>query len=320
MDGIESDELVEQETGSVAPQTDPVDLSEAFKMARKDYREPAPSSVEDDGSAGGLGDQQPESSEVEGNREPEANAAPEQQSTPQPQQQGGNEDAGGSAAGSQSFDYEAVRERMMQNIAQQARNEITEMFRKNGIKNWSVADLYKKDENSGRVTFNNPDDPDRPFQSRAEAEQWVTSMNNQVQQGYQEAVRRRGGELLNQQAPTIRLAQFAPVYYQMNDMQKAILNDIIEPYEIKQGDNVIGYNVDLMSAAQQAVKIAARYGGQQQQQQPQNNQAAPKQRQQAAAPAMDMGGTGGSSQPQQKEPKTLEEAMTMYRQMKKEKK
>lgn len=312
MDGIETNELVEPEEGNTQAQTDPVDLSEAFMLARKDYREATGAGVEDAGAGVGGGRQQ------EQEREPEALGAPQQQSAPEPEQQGGSEDAGGPAAGSEGFDYEAVQKKLIQDIDSQAKREITQMFQQNGIKNWSVADLYHKDEQNGRVSFTNPDDPDRPFQSRAEAEQWVASMNRQVQQGYQEAVRKRSREIIQEQGPTLRLAQFAPFYYQMDQTSRAILSDIIEPYEVKRGNEVIGYNCDLMTAARQAVKIAQRYQGSQQPQQQGKQQ--PQQRQQAAAPAMDMSASGGSSgQVEQKEPKNIEEAMAMYQQAKKQK-
>ena len=77
-------------------------------------------------------------------------------------------------------------------------------------------DLYER-TSDGRVIYHNPDDPNRPFSSRMEAQSWIDSFNGQVRN----ELKRRALEIRNEDAgsilPSLRLMDFAPSYDAMDD-------------------------------------------------------------------------------------------------------
>lgn len=201
-----------------------------------------------------------------------------------------------------------------------------DMFQNNGIKNqWSIADLYEKDEQSGRVRFRNPDvsderDPDAYFKTRKEADDWVRSMNTQIGQQFQMEVRRKYAEMYREETPRFQLMQFAPVYNSLDEVTKGVLEDIVEDYAIVRNNEVVGFNCDLGKALAQAQRIVGRLPRQQQQQQPEQQQQQQQKQagQQASEPAMDMQSSGGSGTGNNREPRDINEAMAMLNEQKKE--
>lgn len=178
---------------------------------------------------------------------------------------------------------------------------------------WDIADLYDKDENSGRVTFKNPDDESRPFQSRKEAQDFVDAMNKQINMKFQSEVRSEQAKLLQEAQPALSMIDFVPVYQGMSEQERGVFDDLITPYAIRDANNNIqGFSVDLNMMAQQARNIVAKFAPAQQQQ----GSTAQKNDEEPTAPATDMStgtGEGGDG-----EPKDLSEAFAMLNKQKKE--
>ena len=177
-------------------------------------------------------------------------------------------------------------------------------------------DLYER-TSDGRVIYHNPDDPNRPFSSRMEAQSWIDSFNGQVRN----ELKRRALEIRNEDAdsilPSLRLMDFAPSYDAMNDAVREMFDDLIEGYEVLDSNgNVIGYNCDLDKMASKAERMASRF-----------SKAKPSKRRTKTTktanegtrqPSLDMRshGSGGNGK-MKREPQTLEEAMLRLRQQKK---
>jgi len=208
-----------EDVQEVAAVADPRDLSDAFAILRESHKDMAQGNLEDGKETG----------------EPAADDAPGE-----PDDGGGapvdDEEADVPDAGLDydDADYRRVGQNILNSVKQQARSAATETFKKNGIRKFTIADLYEKDEQRGVVSFRNPDDPSRPFQSRADAMGWIDSMNQAIDTEYQNLVRQNEQRFAKDAAPAARLMQFAPTYNAMDEDARAVLDDLIEPYGIMQ--------------------------------------------------------------------------------------
>ena len=302
-------------------QEEPVDIAQAFSLINQGNKQPA----QDDVDAGEPGEASQETGDGFGGAEDNGDAtgrddaqvqAPTQQQVPT----GVDDQPADSMPG---FDYGAAEQQLMQQLQRQAMMETYDMFQKNGIKSqWSIGDLYERDEQSGRVRFRNPDvnddrDPDAYFRTRKEADDWVNSMNAQINQQFRQEVGKKIGELRKEALPRVQLMRFANTYERLDDMTRNILEDLVEDYAIVKDGQVIGFNCDLNRALEQARRISSRYAGQQQQTQTQQQAQQPQAQQQANEPAMDMQTSGGSG-PVDSEPKDINEAMEMLNKQRRE--
>lgn len=298
------------------PATEPVDLAQAFKMYNQANRPAAGSDVEDDESDGvGNGTGEPGVPSVDTGEGPDEE--PPAGDAADPADDGGSgEGAGGSANVIEPVDFDARRQEILRNIQGQALQQVRQDFSKNGITPCTIEELYQRDEQTGRVTFKNPDDPDRDFASRAEAQQWVDAFNKQVEMRFRQEVNKKQQELVTASAPQLRLIAFAPKFESMSKAAQDILDDLIEPYAVKDNaGNVVGFNVNLEAVAAQAEKIAKRFPGE-----PAANTSEDPQEpaQQANRPAMNMP-TGNGKAPEEEEPKSIGEALKMYDRKQREK-
>lgn len=226
--------------------------------------------------------------------------------------------AGGYAAGSDDVDLGSIRKGLTQKIQQEAVQRTRQRFSEANIKNIDIDDLYRRDENTGRVEFHNPDDPNRPFESRYEAQQWVDAFNKQVNSRFAREAQKTMNELSNLQKPMFDLLDFVPQYQKLSAEEQEILDDLIEPYGIRNGNGeVVGYSVSLPGMANQAKKIAKRFAKEQPARSESATQPAHKN---ATRPAMDIKTSGsGDGANVRKEPKDLSEAFKMLKEQKKEK-
>lgn len=284
------------------PATEPVDLAQAFKMLNKNDGEAAAEPVgQAEPSEPNVSGDEPGGNE--GSGEPGLTASEQQ---PAATGYDSAPTAGGSSDGIQAIDFDSRRQDILRGIQQQALSDVRKEFKNNGIEYCTIESLYQRDENSGRVTFKNPDDPRNPFNSRAEAQAWVEAFNKQIDTRFRQEVNKKQQELVGDSAPMLRLISFAPKYQAMSQAEKEIMDDLIEGYGVRnrQGQ-IIGYNVDLDAVAAQAKRIAKRMKPAEapvQQAQPQPA---------ASGPAMDMP-TGSGTSNDMKEPKTIGEALKMF--------
>ena len=189
-------------------------------------------------------------------------------------------------------------------------------FSKNQITPCTIEELYQRDEQTGRVTFKNPDDPQHDFASRAEAQAWVDAFNKQIETRFRQEINKKQRELVQQSAPQLRLIEFASTFNAMSKAEQDIMDDLIEPYAVKDArGNVVGFNVDLNAMANQARKIAARFPQAPAANAPEDSQEA---QEAPSRPAMNMPtGTGQSAD--EAEPKSIGEALKMYDKSQREK-
>lgn len=276
----------------------PEDLAAAFKRVQGMDKENPEDSVDDRGE-----DSEGDSDDQEGEENPE-------------DEDGDVDDDRGSSALPGEVDYAAVKRGLIENLNKSAIAKAAKEFRDAKIREFQMNDLYER-TSDGRVIYHNPDDPNRPFSSRMEAQSWIDSFNGQVRN----ELKRRALEIRNEDAgsilPSLRLMDFAPSYDAMDDAVREMFDDLIEGYEVLDSNgNVVGYNCDLDKMASKAERLASRL-----------SKPKPSKRRTKATktvnegtrqPSLDMKshGSGGNGK-MKREPQTLEEAMLRLRQQNK---
>lgn len=229
---------------------------------------------------------------------------------------GDADDDRGSSALPGEIDYVAVKRGLIENLNKSAVAKAAKEFRDANIREFQMNDLYER-TSDGRVIYHNPDDPNRPFSSRMEAQSWIDSFNGQVRN----ELKRRALEIRNEDAgailPSLRLMDFAPSYDAMDDAVREMFDDLIEGYEVLDSNgNVVGYNCDLDKMASKAERLASRFS------RPKSSKRSAKAARSDDAgtrqPSVDMRshGSGGNGK-MKREPQTLEEAMLRLRQQNK---
>lgn len=276
----------------------PEDLAAAFKRVQGMDKENPEDSVDDRGE-----DSEGDSDDQDGEENPE-------------DEDGDVDDDRGSSALPGEVDYAAVKRGLIENLNKSAIAKAAKEFRDAKIREFQMNDLYER-TSDGRVIYHNPDDPNRPFSSRMEAQSWIDSFNGQVRN----ELKRRALEIRNEDAgsilPSLRLMDFAPSYDAMDDAVREMFDDLIEGYEVLDSNgNVVGYNCDLDKMASKAERLASSF-----------SKAKPSKRRTKATkptnegtrqPSLDMKshGSGGNGK-MKREPQTLEEAMLRLRQQNK---
>lgn len=290
---VEIDDEEEPEEQEEEEESDgPEDLAAAFKrvqgMDKEDPEDPMDDRGEDAEGDGddpeGEEDPDPEDGDVDGDR--------------------------GSSALPGEVDYVAVKRGIIENLNKSSIAKAVQEFKEAGIREFQMKDVYER-TSDGRVVYHNPDDPNRPFSSRMEAQSWIDSFNGQVRA----ELKRRAMEIRNEDAktvmPSLKLMDFAPSYDAMDDSVREMFDDLIEGYEVLDSNGrVVGYNCDLDKMAAKAERMASRF-----------SQPKPAKRKAKAAegdtrqPSVDMRshGSGGNGK-MKREPQTLEEAMLRLRQ------
>ena len=237
------------------------------------------------------------------------------------------QDAGGSGAADgatgesvSDFDYSAeeVTETISSiesSIEDQAVREVAEAMKSSGkirvTKDGKLGasindpDIYTKDED-GVPTYINPE-TGRPFTGdnpRAQAKQWVDDYNKELEQAFNKIAGSRVEELKKEKEPIVRTLKFAETYKKLNDVQRDMLDSIIEDYEVKDEDGkAIGYSCDLDKALAQVNRQIEKLTNRGQALHPKEEKPAPTE------PAVDMpqSTTSGENKPPQF--KSLAEAM-----------
>lgn len=318
------DEINESTQAEAVPQT----LEEAMRAMRAgNQSEPASTvgmaGVDEGAGAEGSQDTSTQSSQasVQGTVDSGATQQPEDSYS----------DAGGYSNGSQessrlpqlkslesqeeAFDYVDIGRSYIKSAQQLAVQSANQLFRQQNIRKASINDLYQKDED-GRVSFTNPDDPNRPFSNRTEAQQWCDAFNAQIDSEWRNTVQQYQNQYAKDIQPTLRVLSFAPQYDAMSAKEQKVFDQVVEEYAIKDSSGMtVGYSCDLGAAKRMAQNICrsmsdSEPAAQQTQQQ--------QQRIQGGGPAVDAK-TSGSGNPQNdnQQPKNLSEAMKMVMQQKK---
>lgn len=226
---------------------------------------------------------------------------------------GGYEADGGPAVYPDAARYQASQQAIVDQLNRQAVAQARRKFQKDGIREFTMDDVYERTQD-GRVVYRNPDDPNRPFSSRMEAQQWIDSFNKQVN----EALIRTATEIRDKNAkaamPALRLLQFAPVYDVMDPAIREVFDDLISDYEVKnRAGKVIGYSCDLEKMAMKASRLAKKYNNSPRKA---GNNGKVKKSGPQKSPALDARTHGTASGSKgDREPQTMEEAMMKLQEM-----
>ena len=299
--------------GEATPAPEPESLADAFAQLRQANNAAAQAGVE---AAASLEPQAPAGAgssapAVDDMAEPMGGVGDEAAAAPVPDNSG-DQDMGGGAANYSSVDYAPAKEQILNGIQQQARGNVLRRFNENGVRLWKIDDIYERNEETGYVTYRNPERPDEPFPSRKEARGFIDSINKDIRDRMQYEINQETIKLTRQAAPTLAMIDFAPTYQKLNDAEREVFDYLIAPYAVtNEAGQTIGFNVNLDAVAAQAAKIARSFGGGVQVAQDQAGQDSGKAAAPAAGgPAMDMR-TGNGKAADEKEPKTIGEALAM---------
>ena len=306
---IDTEETVEEETEEeentgeeVDADGEPADLADAFGRLRSLDASNASEDVEtgdagEDDGEDGSGDE----GDLEAVEEAEAVDGE------------GYPDGGGSAVVAGVADYQAAQNDILTQLNRTAATQARKQFRDQGIREFTMNDIYER-QSDGRVVYRNPDDPNRPFANRMEAQQWIDSFNSQVKQELNRVALKIRNDSIGSIMPALNLLAFAPTYDAMDESVREVFDDIIEDYEVKnRKGEVVGYNCDLNRMAAKAERLASKYSRSTQQG---GNHAKVTKQKSGSTPALDMKsrrtpGDKGSD----KEPETMEEAFKRLREM-----
>lgn len=276
---------------------EPEDLASAFAALQRSRQEDADGDLDGSGDGGDQGDD---------------DAADDDDEDYEALEDDRQDSAGGSGDAYEGVDLQAIEQQLTQQVSQLAIRQAAAEFQQEGIRPITMNDLYRRDESTGRVMYQNPDDPSRPFSSRMEAQQWIDSFNSQLRQEIQAKARSLGRELQKQVAPTRNLLRFIPRYQSMGRDAQEILDDLIEGSEVRNArDEVVGYTCDLDAMANRAERMAAKYS--------RGSRGKGESHRQQRRPATDMRSHGSSSEPRKldKEPRDINEAWQIMRERRK---
>lgn len=285
----------EEEDGS-DDEAEPQDLADAFDRLRQMDAEASADDVEGDGDSG--------VDDADGDGEGGDEEPGEDTDAPDVV---GYDYGGGSPDVPDPSAYVASQQAIVSQINRQAVAAARKQFSDEGIREFTMEDIYERTQD-GRVVYKNPDDPNRPFSSRMEAQQWIDSFNHQLQNEMVKVARGIRDKHVAAAMPTLRLLDFAPTYDAMPDDVKEIFDDLISDYEMKnRAGKVIGYGCDLEKMAARAIRMSEKYSSPKQSRRGSGKVVSRPPRQ----PATDMRshGSSRSASSSDGEPATLEEAM-----------
>lgn len=284
---------------------EPVDLADALGRVRE--MDGSDSSETMGGDGAGDDDEESESSD----HSEEGSEYEEDYDEP-----GDDGDDGAGRGPAMQPDVSAYQDRIRQ-ISIQANARAMQLARRDfqqaGIKELTMDDLVERRD--GRIVYNNPDDPNRPFENRMQAQQWLDSFARQYRAEMTRLTKEYRSKVLEGVSAPIRMLQFAPTFNAMSPMEQQIMDDLIEGYEVRNSaGETVGYRCDLNAMAEKARALAAKYSkGAGNAKAKAKGPGRPKRQK---APATDMrshgtvAGSGGNE-----EPKTIEDAMRMLHEM-----
>lgn len=295
---LEESEEQQQEGQQTEPETTPTPttLAEAYAALRTN-KPNNDSSDNQEGEAGESGESNGEADEGDGESDDGAT---------------GDEYvdySGGYADDIQGIDSNAYNKAIIQQTRQLAAQAAAKEFKEKNYRKITVMDLRTQDDR-GNVSYNDPDHPNRSFNSRYEAQQWVDSFNQQVDYDFKQVSSKYEKQYAEKVRPTIEMMNFIPTYNKMDANTREMFDTIIEGNEIVANGQIVGYRCDLQAAAKQAQKAASRFVSG-------NTILRAAQAKKVSRPSTDMKSHGSSSgKVGDPEPKTIEEALKLYNKQK----
>lgn len=295
-DDMGSDEEASEDEAN--DEADPSDLAEAYNRVRQMDAGSPEGDVDGGDGTSDDGDAEADDADAEGDLAPDAE---------------GDDADGGSTVYPDATQYVASQQAIVDQLNRSAVAQARQQFKKDGIREFTMDDIYERTQD-GRVVYRNPDDPNRPFATRMEAQQWIDSFNKQVQTALIQTATQIRDKNAKAAMPALRLLQFAPVYDVMDPAIREVFDDLISDYEVKnRTGKVIGYNCDLEKMAMKASRLAKKYNNSPRKA---GNNGKVKKSGPQKSPALDARthGTAAGSKGD-REPQTMEEAMKRLREM-----
>ena len=295
---LEESEEQQQEGQQTEPETTPTptNLAEAYAALRAN-KPNNDSSNNQEGEAGESGESDGESGE--GDEESDDGAAGDEYV----------DYSGGYADDIEGIDSNAYNKAIIQQTRQLAAQAAAKEFKEKNYRKITVMDLRTQDDR-GNVSYNDPDHPNRSFNSRYEAQQWVDSFNQQVDYDFKQVSSKYEKQYAEKVRPTIEMMNFIPTYNKMDANTREMFDTIIEGNEIVANGQIVGYRCNLQAAAKQAQKAASRFVSG-------NTILRAAQAKKVSRPSTDMKSHGSSSgKVGDHEPKTIEEALKLYNKQK----
>lgn len=204
-------------------------------------------------------------------------------------------------------DIESYRQSVVEDVETRTIQDVAKAYIQRGARHTNGklgatiedADICKRDSD-GVPHFYNPDTGkeftgDNP---RRQAQEWVDDYNKQLAANFNATCHDYSAKLLEEQAPTIAVLEFAPTYDKLDPVRKSMFDNLVSDYEIKdQSGDVIGYSCDL-NKAMEAVNRQVR--AIQSMQKPQDNQVGQVDPldTNSGGPALDMKTSSGAVPPQ----------------------
>ena len=256
--------VVEQEE---AP-ANPTDLAEAFAMLRENDRTAAQTSVADDESGQSQG---ADRGGIQGTQQ----GAGEQ---PDISEQLSNT-SGGAAVDLSGFDALSQAKQAYADL----RSLVVEAKRKEwadkGYKKFTVRDLARRDEQTGRIIYVNPNDRpedwERPGYQGLTIEQaktWCDVTNDDLNDQWKKECSELEKEYVQKARPYFELLAYADTYSKLNPVEQYYVDTITDSYAMRNAQGqVMGFSCDLNKVTQIAKQLAANAPQMQQQSQPVNN-------------------------------------------------
>lgn len=230
-------------------------------------------------------------------------------------------DESGSGSGNAFTNAEGVtedsikefEENLNEDIRNQAMNDVAQEFIKRGIRNkngvlgatMDDADICKRDED-GVPHFYNPETGQefRGDNPRRQAQEWVDDYNRELARVFNNTCEQYEQHLRQESNPKLEVMKFKPKYDKLDDIRRGMFENVIEDYEIKDGNgDVIGYSCDLdkaLALVDRQINMIQGYAKQHQQ----------KQKEEPSGPALDMKTSSGAVQAgNDTPPASLAEAM-----------
>ena len=160
-----------------------------------------------------------------------------------------------------SFSQEEIEEyksSVTKQVEEQTIKDVAAAYIKQGARHVNGvlgADINDKDickrDSDGVPRFYNPETGheftgDNP---RKQAQEWVDSYNSELARAFNKTCADYAAKLMEKQAPSMAVIDFAPTYEKLDPMRKAMFESVIEGYEIHDRDgDLVGYSCDLNKA------------------------------------------------------------------------
>ena len=156
-------------------------------------------------------------------------------------------------------DWNAIR----QQVIQQKRKE----WEDKGYHKFTVRDLARKDERTGRIFYINPNDSKEDWErpgyqgfTMEQAKTWVDITNEELNDQWKKECRELEQQYIQTAMPRFNLYAYKPVYDSLNETEQEFVGIMTEPYAITDSNgNVLGFNCDLNAITKMAKQMAAKY-------------------------------------------------------------